>query len=232
MPPQVDPALVEREKSARACMEDQSAHIQHQQTCIAELENRAANLAQELQTCNDLLESELIKAGEQTEIMNALAEDVSRWQTRYEELEARGVDNMFSRDRGSANGKHVAVCPDESLMEAHVQEQVATALHGALAKMSLLERDKAKMEQEQRRMEKELEQIAFDKSVLEKGLDEAMAELRAQAAQLAAARGMAAKSRDLLAQEAALRVLTEEKLEEESRKLRAAQASTDHLSHS
>jgi hypothetical protein len=228
----VDPALVEREKSARACIEDQSAHIQHQQKCIAELESRAANLAQELQTCNDLLESELIKAGEQTEIMNALAEDVSRWQTRYEELEARGVDHMFSRDRGSANGKHVAVEPDESLMEAHVQEQVATALHGALAKMSLLERDKAKMEQEQRRMEKEVEQVAFDKSVLEKGLDEAMAELRAQAAQLAAARGLAAKSRDLLAQEAALRVLTEEKLEEESRKLRAAQASTDHLSHS
>lgn len=226
--------MVERERSARARIEDQDARIQHQLTSIEELESRVAKQAQELQACNDLLEAELIKAGEQTEIMNALAEDVGRWQMRYEELEARGVEHMFTRDRdaGSGGGKHAGPGADETFLEAYVQEQVATALQGALSKMSMMEQDRERLEQEQRRMQKEVEQAVFDKGVLEKGLDEAMAELRAQAHQLAAARGLAAKSRDLLAQEAAMRVLTEEKLEDESRKLRVAQATVDRSSQS
>ena len=137
--------------------------------------SRVSNQAQELQTCNDLLESELIKAGEQTEIMNALAQDVTRWQTRYEELEARGVENMFSRDSRSV------VRPgadDETLLETHVQEQVAEALKGALNKLSHLQQEKDLSEREQRRLEKDVEQAIFDKDVLEKGLDEAMIELK------------------------------------------------------
>ena len=133
------------------------------------MESRVAKQAQELQTCNDLLESELIKAGEQTEIMNALAQDVTRWQTRYEELEARGVDNMFSRESRS---------DDETSLETHVQEQVAAALKGALNKLSQLQHEKDLSEMEQRRLEKDMEQAMFDKDVLEKGLDEAMMELK------------------------------------------------------
>ena len=49
----------------------------------------AKRLSDELQTCNDALEQEWKKTSDQDEIMKSLAADVSQWQSRYEELEAR-----------------------------------------------------------------------------------------------------------------------------------------------
>ena len=49
-------------------------------------------------------------------------------------------------------------------------------------------------------MQREAEQAKLDKDVLDKGLDEAMKELRQQSQQLAVARDLASEARDLAAQ--------------------------------
>jgi chromosome segregation ATPase len=193
---------------------------------IEELEAQVKTLSEELQACNDLLEQEWIKTTEQAEVMASLAADVSQWQARYEELEARGIDKMF--DRTSADPAQSSMAPEGAIaevMEAQVQEQVTSALTGAMSRLATLEMDK-------KRLVSEVEQAKLDKDVLDKGLDEAMKELRQQSQQLSVARDLASEARDLAAQETLRAKSAERKLEQESQKLRAAQADLSRLSMS
>ncbi len=193
---------------------------------IQELEGQVKTLSEELQACNDLLEQEWIKTNEQEAVMASLAADVSQWQARYEELEARGIDNMF--DRTCTDPAKTSKAPEVArpeVLEAQVQEQVASALSSAMLRLSALEAEK-------KRLQSEVVQAKLDRDVLDKGLDEAMQEMRQHSQQLAVARDLAAEARDLAAQESLRAQNAERKLEQESKKLRAAQIDLSRLSTS
>ena len=158
--------------------------------------------------------------------MASLAADVSQWQARYEELEARGIDNMF--DRTCTDPAKTSKAPEVArpeVLEAQVQEQVASALSSAMLRLSALEAEK-------KRLQSEVVQAKLDRDVLDKGLDEAMQEMRQHSQQLAVARDLAAEARDLAAQESLRAQNAERKLEQESKKLRAAQIDLSRLSTS
>jgi hypothetical protein len=192
---------------------------------IKELEGQVKTLSEELLACNDLLEQEWIKSTEQEAVMASLAADVSQWQARYEELEARGIDNMFDRTSTDPARTSKAEVARPEVVEAQVQEQVASALSGAMLRLSTLEAEK-------KRLQSEVVQAKLDRDVLDKGLDEAMKEMRQHSQQLAVARDLAAEARDLAAQESLRAQNAERKLEQESEKLRAAQIDLSRLSMS
>ena len=192
---------------------------------IKELEGQVKTLSEELLACNDLLEQEWIKTNEQEAVMASLAADVSQWQARYEELEARGIDNMFDRTSTDPARTSKAEVARPEVVEAQVQEQVASALSGAMLRLSTLEAEK-------KRLQSEVVQAKLDRDVLDKGLDEAMKEMRQHSQQLAVARDLAAEARDLAAQESLRAQNAERKLEQESEKLRAAQIDLSRLSMS
>jgi chromosome segregation ATPase len=192
---------------------------------IQELEGQVKTLSEELLACNDLLEQEWIKSTEQEAVMASLAADVSQWQARYEELEARGIDNMFDRTSTDPARTSKAEVARPEVVEAQVQEQVASALSGAMLRLSTLEAEK-------KRLQSEVVQAKLDRDVLDKGLDEAMKEMRQHSQQLAVARDLAAEARDLAAQESLRAQNAERKLEQESEKLRAAQIDLSRLSMS
>jgi len=192
---------------------------------IKELEGQVKTLSEELLACNDLLEQEWIKSTEQEAVMASLAADVSQWQARYEELEARGIDNMFDRTSTDPARTSQAEVARPEVVEAQVQEQVASALSGAMLRLSTLEAEK-------KRLQSEVVQAKLDRDVLDKGLDEAMKEMRQHSQQLAVARDLAAEARDLAAQESLRAQNAERKLEQESEKLRAAQIDLSRLSMS
>jgi chromosome segregation ATPase len=208
----------------------------HHRSCagiMTSLKEEAKRLSDELQTCNDALEQEWKKTSDQDEIMKSLAADVSQWQSRYEELEARGVDNMFERSdhlgsktnewdasysmatpsMGGTEGKgrisilvdSMPIADDEiqdavaaavhDQMSTTVQTQVAAAMQEAMVRISGLEREKSVLEQEKQCLQQDVEQAKLDKDVLDVGLDEAMKQLRQQARELAALRGLSSEAR-------------------------------------